>query len=394
MSLIEPSSSQLHARPAAERPARKIDHKTKVAEDSPAMELADMRELQAISTKLIQEDASGLHDAILDSALRLLRSDMATMQLYDATRDGLTLLSSRGFDPSVIRLFDWVDRDAGTSCALALRSGSRAVIADIETCDQVVGTPAHAALRLCEIRGALSTPLVSRTGAVIGMITNHWKAPHQPSERALLLIDVLARQAADLIDRSRNEERVVLLAREAEHRSKNMLAAVQAVVRLTRAETADEFKKAIVGRINALNNVHRLFVESNWSGADLRTLVAEELFPYCKPKDLKAELSGPDLVLEPTAAQAISMTLHELATNAAKYGALSVAGGHVRVTWSRNDKEMTFHWDERGGPLVKAPEKLGVGTKVMDSMVRGQLNGTIRFDWRDEGLLCEFSLPV
>jgi len=394
MSLVEPSTLQHSAPLLAERGVRRADLRALAAEDSQALELADMRELQAISTKLIQENASGLHDAILDAALRLLRSDMASMQLYDPARGGLRLLSSRGFDPDKIRLFDWVDQDAGTSCAQALRAGSRTVISDIETCDYVVGTAAHDALRLCEIRGALSTPLVSRSGAVIGMITNHWKKPFEPTERALMLIDVLARQAADLLDRSRNEERVVLLAREAEHRSKNILAAVQAVVRLTKAETADELKESIAGRINALDNVHRLFVQSNWSGADLRTLVTDELSPYCKSDELRAELSGPDAVLDSNAAQAVSMTLHELATNAAKYGALSVPGGHVRVLWSRNDDKMTFHWDERGGPPVKEPSKKGVGTRVMDSMIRGQLKGSIRFDWRAEGLSCEFSLPI
>lgn len=394
MSLLEPSSSQRHAPFLAEGEAGKITLKVPIAEDSQAMELADMRELQAISTKLIQEDANGLHDAILDAALRLLRSDMASMQLYDSARGGLKLLSYRGFDPVHIQLFDWVEKDAGTSCAQALRTGARAVIHDIETCDFVVGTPAQSALRLCDIRGALSTPLVSRTGTVIGMITNHWKTPYEPTERALLLVDVLARQAADLLDRSRNEERIVVLAREAEHRSKNMLAAVQAVVRLTKAETAAELKEAIVGRINALDNVHRLFIQSNWSGADLRTLVTEELSPYLKAEALKAEVSGPDIVLEPNVAQSVSMTLHELATNAAKYGALSASGGHVRVHWSRKDDRLFFRWEERGGPPVKEPTKRGVGTRVMDSMIRGQLNGTITFDWRAEGLICEFSLPV
>ena len=377
----------------AERGGAKAERAAKEADYSPAMELADMRELQAISTKLIQEDASGLYDAILDAALKLLHSDMGSMQLYDPVRDGLKLLSSRGFEEDKIVLFDWVDRNAGTSCAVALRSGTRAAIPDIETCEHVVGTAAHGPLRLCGIRGALSTPLVSRSGTVIGMITNHWKTPYEPTERALLLIDVLARQAADLIDRSRNEERIVLLGHEAEHRAKNMLAMVQAVVRLTKADTADELKAAIAGRINALDNVHRLFVASNWTGANLRAVAMEELSPYRRPEDLNTWLSGPDVMLEPGAAQGISMTLHELATNAAKYGALSVPGGQVQLRWSRHDGCINFCWTERGGPPVKVPSRRGVGTKVMESMIQAQLKGAIAFDWRDEGLVCTFSLP-
>ncbi len=358
-------------------------------------ELADMRELQAISTRLIQADGKGLYDAILESAQKLLRSDMGTIQLFDSARDGLTLLSSRGFDPNDIALFDWVERGAGTSCAIALRAGARVSIPDVEVCELVAGTPAHPALRRCGIRAALSTPLVSRTGTVIGMITNHWREPHEPSEKSLLLIDVLARQAADLIDRNRNEERIIVLAREAEHRAKNLLAAVQAVVRLTKAETAHEMKEAIAGRVNALDNVHRLFVLTNWSGADLRTLIEAELAPYCGREDLKAELQGPPLLLEPNVAQAVSMTLHELATNAAKYGSFSVPGGRVGVQWTRTDEgALAVRWIERGGPTVIPPSRQGVGTRVMEGVIRGQSRGTIQFAWQTEGLSCEFSVPI
>src|ERR1700748_721009 len=133
MSLTEPSSPAPTAALFAARGAAKADRHVHVNDDSAAIEIADMRALQAISTKLIQEDAGSLHDAILDAALTLLRSDMASMQLYDAARDGLKLLSSRGFDADKIMLFDWVARDAGTSCAQALRSNARAVIGDVET---------------------------------------------------------------------------------------------------------------------------------------------------------------------------------------------------------------------------------------------------------------------
>lgn len=360
-----------------------------------AMELAEMRELQAISTRLIQEKGQGLFDAILESAQKLLHSDMASMQLFDASRDGLKLLSSRGFNQEDIKLFDWVTRAAGTSCAIALRAGARVCIPDIEQCELIVGTPAHEPLRTCGIRSALSTPLISRDGAIIGMITNHWKVPHQATEKSLALIDVLARQAADLIDRNRNEERIVVLAREAEHRAKNMLAAVQAVVRLTKAETASEMKEAIAGRINALDNVHRLFIQTNWSGADLRTLIEDELAPYCGREDLKAELRGPTLVLEPNIAQVMSMTVHELATNAAKYGSFSVPGGRVNIEWTHTDDgKLVVRWVERGGPTVTEPTKRGVGTKVMDGMIRGQLHGRMQVEWHSEGLKCEFSLPI
>lgn len=366
----------------------------RIADDAFQSELSDMRELQAISTQLIQADTTNLYSAILDASLRLLRSDTATMQLYDAEKNGLKMLATRGFDGDVVKAFDWVDRNAGTSCGIALRSGTRAIIPDIDLCDDIVGTREYAGLRQCGIRAAQSTPLVSRNGTIIGMITNHWTKPHLPSERSLAMVDVLARQAADLIDRHRHEERIVMLAREAEHRSKNLLASVQAVVRLTKADTPEELKEAISGRVNALNNVHRLFVQSNWKGADLGTLIREELAPYCKREDLCADMNGPDILLEPNVAQTISVTFHELATNAAKYGALSVPGGRVSIDWRRTDTGLLIKWKEQGGPLVREPTKRGFGTRVMDSMIRGQSRGAIDFDWRVEGLACEFSLPL
>src|SRR5437016_12946327 len=111
-------------------------------------------------------------------------------------------------------------------------------------------------------------------------------------------------------------------AGEAEHRAKNVLATVQATVRLTKAATPNDLNRAIEGRIQALANVHTLFVQSRWTGADLHTLVTQEFSPYCQDGEARVEIDGPNLVLEPNAAQIIAVAFHELATNAAKYGAL------------------------------------------------------------------------
>lgn len=359
------------------------------------IELTDTRQLQAISTRLLREDnVDALYNGILDAAVTLMHSDMATMQTWDPLKGELRLLSSRGFDPSVIQAFEWVGPKTGTSCAAALSAGRRVVIPDIEISALVIGTPAYEGLRQCGIRAAQSTPLMARSGELMGMITTHWREPHEPSERELLLIDMLARQAADLIERRRREEQIVLLAREAEHRAKNVLATVQATVRLTQSNTSDGLKQAIEDRIQALVNVHKLFVESRWSGAELHTLVKQELAAYCQGREVRARIDGPNLLLEPSMAQTIAVTLHELATNAAKYGALSVPSGYVQVEWSRAaDGRIVLRWTETGGPPVKFPERKGFGTRVMEGTIR-QLKGEVRFDWRAEGLVFEIILPV
>jgi two-component system, chemotaxis family, CheB/CheR fusion protein len=196
--------------------------------------------------------------------------------------------------------------------------------------------------------------------------------------------------ARDITERKRKDEHIALLAREVDHRSKNLLALVQATVHLTQADTAQDLKAAIAGRLQALANAHALLSRSRWEGADLHGLVSEELSPYCQDGEQRAEIKGPKLVLEPTAAQSIAVALHELATNAVKYGALSVATGRLRVEWSRPaDGGLVLRWTETGGPAVKPPTRRGFGTRVVDRMIRDQLQGEARFDWREAGLVCE-----
>ena len=199
----------------------------------------------------------------------------------------------------------------------------------------------------------------------------------------------------DITEHKRSEAQISILACEAEHRTKNILATVQATVHLTQSETSDGLKSAIEGRIQALANVHALFVESRWAGAHLSNLVTQELSPYCQDVETRARIEGPDLLLEPYAAQTIAVTLHELATNAAKYGALSVPDGRVHVTWSGAEKgPLTLRWTETGGPIVTSPTRKGFGTRVMERMIRDQLKGKMHFDWHTDGLVCEIALPA
>ena len=200
--------------------------------------------------------------------------------------------------------------------------------------------------------------------------------------------------ARDITERKRSEAQIAILAREAEHRAKNVLATVQATVHLTQSDTPEGLKQAIEGRIQALANVHRLFVESRWEGADLHGLAQEELAAYSPGRETRVQIDGPSVLLEPNAAQAIAVILHELATNAAKYGALSVPNGQVRTEWSHEQNgQLVLRWTEKGGPPVEPPTHRGFGARVMENMVRGQFKGELKFDWHPEGLACEIVLP-
>ena len=201
--------------------------------------------------------------------------------------------------------------------------------------------------------------------------------------------------ARDITDRKRSEAQISVLAREAEHRAKNLLANVKAMVHLSQSDTANGLKKAIEGRIEALANVHSLFVQSRWTGAELGSLVKQELSPYSRDGEMRTRIDGPAVMLKPDLAQAIAVALHELATNAAKYGALSVANGQVRVEWSRAaDGRLVLRWTEAGGPPVNPPTRKGFGTNVIGAMIRGHVGGDMRLDWHAEGLACEIVLPT
>ena len=214
---------------------------------------------------------------------------------------------------------------------------------------------------------------------------------HDASGKVIGAVNMLV----DISELKRSEGQIATLAREAEHRAKNVLATVQATVHLTQSDTPDGLKHAIEGRIQALANVHALFVQSRWTGAELHNLVTQELSPYCQDGETRARIDGPSLLLEPNTAQTIAVTLHELATNAAKYGALSVPQGHVQVEWSRAmDGRLILRWSETGGPAVEPPTRKGFGTRVMESVIRGQLKGEVNVDWRSEGVAYEITIQV
>ena len=200
--------------------------------------------------------------------------------------------------------------------------------------------------------------------------------------------------ARDITEQKRSQEQIDTLAREAEHRSRNLLAIVQATVHLSQADTPNGLKQAIEGRIQALANVHSLFVQSRWIGAELSTIATQELAPYLQGGAARARIDGPQVLLEPSTAQSIAVVLHELATNAAKYGALSGGDGQVALGWSQAaDRLLTLRWTEDGGPPVTVPTREGFGSRVIARMI-GDLKGTTHFEWRPNGLVCEITFQT
>ncbi|MGE5166752.1 MAG: response regulator [Sphingobacteriales bacterium] len=198
---------------------------------------------------------------------------------------------------------------------------------------------------------------------------------------------------ADITERKRAEERQILLAEEVDHRARNVVAVVQSIMRLTRANSIDEYIGALDGRIGALSNAHRLLAGSRWEGADLNRLVDEEFAPYRAGGKVRVSAHGPVVLLPPPTAQTIALALHELATNAAKYGALSTDAGHVELTWQLEPNKLELIWVETGGPLISPPSRRGYGSRAIVAGIERQLGGIVNFDWQPDGLHCTLSVP-
>jgi two-component sensor histidine kinase len=198
----------------------------------------------------------------------------------------------------------------------------------------------------------------------------------------------------DITAQKREAERVRLLAAEVDHRAKNMLTVVASLVRLTRGGTVEAFRQDLLGRVQAMARSQRVLAGGSQRGADLTRLVQDEMAPYLMGGRLT--WSGPTVTLSAESVQPIAMALHELATNATKYGALSLAGGKVAIEWSRRDGgDLHLCWRESGGPAVEAtPTHKGLGTSVVTMGLRDQLGGDVTFNWRREGLLCEMTIPA
>lgn len=210
----------------------------------------------------------------------------------------------------------------------------------------------------------------------------------------------MAGVSIDTTDRKRAEERQALLSREVDHRAKNALAVVQAMLRLTKADTVPRYIAAIEGRVAALARAQTLLADDRWAGTDLQVLLQGELAPFLERGGQRVALEGPPVALPALATQPLAMATHELATNALKYGALSVPEGRLKLSWwvavqAHGQAVLRLRWMETGGPPIMAPPaRRGFGSRVLDGTVRGQLGGRATQVWTEGGLVCDIEVPI
>ena len=210
----------------------------------------------------------------------------------------------------------------------------------------------------------------------------------------------LAGVSLDITERKLAEDRQTLLSREVDHRAKNALAVVQAVLRLTKAEDVPSYIRAIEGRVASLVRAQALLAEDRWAGADLRALMKGEFMPFLGADLWRVSLDGPRVTLPVSAVQSMAMIAHELATNAVKYGALSTSEGRVAVSWhcEKNSSDavmLILCWMETGGPQIqRAPGRRGFGGRMLDSTARLHLGGKLELAWEPTGLICHIHVPL
>jgi len=237
---------------------------------------------------------------------------------------------------------------------------------------------------------------IRKDGRVIWMSVR--SSPVRDADGRLLY---LVRVVRDITERKAAERRQRLLMDELNHRVKNTLATVQSLASQSArgAPTPAAFRESFEGRLVALSKAHDQLTQHHWESAELRELVTASLAPYAGPE--RVVLRGEDVVLRPRAVLTLAMTFHELATNAAKYGALSAPGGRVEIHWQPVKLEgsdgralLQIEWREQGGPPVAAPGRRGFGSKLIEGSIKAELGGSARLVFEPTGLGCDMLIPL
>lgn len=227
--------------------------------------------------------------------------------------------------------------------------------------------------------------------------TSHWLSTKAPFTDESGQVVGLVGVSIDVTERKRLERREKLLAQEIEHRNKNLLGVVQSVVRLTRAETIEEFREKVVSRLAALGRAQGILKNQHQADLDLRDLLLAELAAYDREGEGRIRLSGPSLRLNADAVQPLTMVFHELATNAAKYGAFADPSGTLEAVWTlprSGDTFLEIRWTETMSAPLEPPGELGFGSRLIRSLVEQQLHGNLSTVWGPSGLRCMLSIPA
>jgi PAS domain S-box-containing protein len=231
---------------------------------------------------------------------------------------------------------------------------------------------------------------VRRRDGEVHWVEVHWRAYFEAGRETAGVVGTVK----DITERKEREERERLLMREVSHRTKNMLSVVDAIAHQTATRNPEDFIERFSERIQALSANQDLLVRNEWNGVEIEDLARAQLAPFADLVGSRIAVHGPKLRLNAASAQAIGLALHELATNAGKYGALSTDTGRVDISWGTDGETFTMSWTERDGPPVSTPKRRGFGTIVMEAMAERSVDGAVDLDYAPLGLTWRLTCPA
>jgi two-component sensor histidine kinase len=362
----------------------KLAQQLRESETRIATDLRDMTRLQEVSEQLMREGGQieKSLDKVIEAAVMISGANKGYLQFLNPATGTLMLAAQRGSNEPSLKLFQQIQETSDVGPA------HRMIIEDLRT-DGKLSAQLSRGLVDAGVRAVTTTPLLSSTGNVLGIVSTLFDMPHQPGERELRLMDLLARQTADYLERKHAEKIQKTLIGEIQHRSNNLLAIIQAIAHRTFSSerSSIEAGKAFQARLQALARANRELIKSNWAGVNLREIVRLELEPFVE----RTLVEGTDVTVGPQLAQNFSLALHELATNAAKYGALSDRNGKVGISWTivreGESSRLKLKWQEKGGPQVAQPTRQGFGTALLKAIFPDA-----RLDYAVDGLHCEIDV--
>lgn len=375
------------------------------SEDRLTADLAGMNCLFSLYTQLAGEtDLRVALEKIVEAACDFTGTDRGYVQLMSEDGERLELFATRGYkagSPLIAHIQNYGSKPA--------YDGARLIIADLETFPSLAGTMDREAALADGVRAAQSTPIIGHDGALRGVLSNQFRAPYRPDDGHLRLMDLLAWTAADFIARHKtnaaleeSEQRHRALLGELQHRVRNSLAVMRSIARRTAAnsETVEDFSMHLDGRLASFARTQGALAGNPSGAIDLRGIVIDELAAHAAREGDQVYVTGPDIMLQPKAGETLALAFHELATNAIKFGSLSVDQGMVRISWaiapdSQGRDQLTLRWDEeRPGSPLSPPTLRGFGMELLEDTLAYELEAETFLDFRPNGLLCTIIFPL
>jgi PAS domain S-box-containing protein len=326
------------------------------------------------------KSADDIYKAALDAIIRALGCDRASILLFDAA-GVMKFVAWRGLSDGYRRAVEghspWT-RETKDPQPLAINN---VATADLES--ELNATVSREGI------GALAFIPLTAQGRLAGKFMTYYGAPHAFRDEEIALSLTIARQLGFAIERLQAEEAKELLLGESKHRIKNILATVQALAAQTLSQDGPNQKEVFTARLQALGEAHDLLTMENWDRALMRDIVERALKPFRDGYRDRIMAQGPEVWVAANNSLMLTMCLHELATNAAKYGALPNSDGRVRIDWQQADRDakVRVNWAESGGPAVAPPTRKGFGSKLIESSVGGD---GAAIEYRRDGVRCAF----